>query len=121
MLPTPCDVGAFVVPSQQEEVLRVFDLVTEKEENSFEALLATVDIIAKEKIIGGGRETTHFEQPNEVRVLAMNVANNLDGRRELDEGGLAEKDFARCKTDGSDLVVFETERFADFACVSDVK
>ncbi len=77
---TSCNIGTFVVSPQQKEVLRVLDFVAEEEENSFETLFATVDIIAKEKIIGGGRKTTHFEEPYEVRVLAMNVANNLYGR-----------------------------------------
>lgn len=91
---TSCDVGAFVIASQQKEVLGVLDFVAKKKENGFETLFATVDIIAQEKVIGRGRETAHFEQANEVRVLAMDVTDNLYRRGEFNKSRLAEEDFA---------------------------
>jgi hypothetical protein len=34
-----------------------------------------VDVITQEKVVGSGRESTHLEEPNEVSVLAVNVAD----------------------------------------------
>lgn len=50
------DGGALVVPAENEEVLRIFDLVGEQQADGLERLFATIDIIP-ERIEGeGGRE-----------------------------------------------------------------
>jgi hypothetical protein len=55
------DGGAFVVSSQEEEVLGVLDLVGEEEADSFEALLSAVHVISEEKVVGIRRETAILE------------------------------------------------------------
>ena len=57
------DRGAFVVASQQEEVLWVLNLVSKEEADCLERLLSTVDVVSKEEIVGVGREATVLEQP----------------------------------------------------------
>lgn len=59
----PVYAGAFVIPAQQEEVLRVFDLVSEQQAYRFQRLLASVDIVAEEQIVRLRRETPVLEQP----------------------------------------------------------
>lgn len=45
------DTRTFMVSSQQEEILRVLDLVGEEEAYCFEGLFAAVHIIAQEKVV----------------------------------------------------------------------
>lgn len=40
------DAGALVVPSQQEEVLRVLDLVSQEERDSLQTLFPSVHIVS---------------------------------------------------------------------------
>lgn len=118
---TSRDVGALVVAPEQEEVLGVLDLVAEQQQDGLETLLPSVHVIPKEEVVRRGREPTHLEQPDEVRVLPMHVTDNLDGWGELDKRGLAEEDLARSLADGDYLGVLETQRLAHFARVSDVQ
>jgi hypothetical protein len=55
------DGGAFVVSSQEEEVLGVLDLVGEEKTDSFEALLSAVHVISEEKVVGIRREPAILE------------------------------------------------------------
>lgn len=66
--------GALVVASQQEEILRILDLVGEQETDRFEGLFATIDVVAEEKVVGFGREASVLEQTQEVVVLTVDVA-----------------------------------------------
>jgi hypothetical protein len=63
-----------VVAPEDEEVFWVFDFVGEEEADGFEALLAPVDVVAEEEVVGVGRETAILEQAQQVVVLAVNVA-----------------------------------------------
>ena len=74
------DVGAFVVAAKQEEVLWVSNLVAQKQQDSFETLLATVDVVTEEEVVGLWRETTVLEETEEVVVLAVNVTADLEFR-----------------------------------------
>lgn len=55
------DRGTLVVAAENEEVLGVLDLVGEEQADGLERLLATVDIVTKEEVVGLGRETTVLE------------------------------------------------------------
>jgi hypothetical protein len=110
-----------MVAPQEKEVFGVLYLVAEEKEDGFETLLPAVDIVAEEEVVGGWWEATHFEQAYEIRVLAMHVTDNFDGRRELNEGGLAEEDLACGLAYGGDLCVLEAEGLGDLAGVSDVE
>lgn len=50
--------------------------------------------------------------------LAMHVADNLDGRTELDQRGLAEEHFARGRTHAHDLCILQRRTLCDFAAVA---
>lgn len=71
------DTGTLVVASQDEEVLGVFDLVCQEQANGLERLLASIDVVAKEEIVGLRWESTVLEQTEEIVVLPMNVSANL--------------------------------------------
>ena len=73
----PVDRCAFVVATQNEEVFRVLDLVGEKEADCLQRLLASVDIVAEEEVVGFRWEATIFEQAEQVVILAMDVAADL--------------------------------------------
>lgn len=66
-----------MVSSQDEEILGVLDLVCQEQANCLERLLAPVDVVSEEEVVGFGRETTVLEQSKQVIVLAVNVATNL--------------------------------------------
>ena len=53
---------AFVVPAQDEKVLGVLDLVREQQAYRLQTLLAAVDIISEEQVVGFWREAAVFEQ-----------------------------------------------------------
>ena len=55
------DLGTFVISPEKEEVLRVLNLVAQKQADSFDGLLSTVDIVTEEKIVCFRWETTVFE------------------------------------------------------------
>ena len=84
----------FVIPAQQEKVLRVFYLVREEETNGFDILLAPVDVVAEEKIVGGGGVAAPLEGAQQVVVLAVDVAADLQWGLELEEHGLFKEDLA---------------------------
>ncbi len=65
--------GTLVVPSEQEEVFRVLDLVGEEEADGLQRLLPAVHVVPQEKVVGLWREATVLKQPQEVRVLAVDV------------------------------------------------
>lgn len=71
------DAGALVVAAQDEEVLRILDLVRQEQADGLQRLLATVDIVAEEQIVGLWWEAAVFEQTEQVVVLAVNVAADL--------------------------------------------
>lgn len=56
------DGGALVVTTENEEVLGVLDLVSQKEADGLQRLLATVNVVTQEQVVGLGREATVFEK-----------------------------------------------------------
>lgn len=69
--------GTLVVATEDEEVLGVFDLVGEEKADGFQGLLATVDVVSEEKVVGLWREATVFEQTQKIVVLTVNITANL--------------------------------------------
>lgn len=72
------DRGALVVSSQEEEVLRVLDLVREQKANSFERLFASVDVVAEEEVVGIWGESSVLEESQQVEELTMYISADLD-------------------------------------------
>lgn len=71
------DGSALVVTAKDEEVLRVLDLVGQKQADSLEGLLAAVDVVTEEKVVCLGWEATILEQAKEIVVLAVNISTDL--------------------------------------------
>jgi hypothetical protein len=72
------DGRALVVAAEQEKVLGILDLVGEEQADGLEALLAPVDVVAEEKVVGLGRKAAVFEESQEIRVLAVDVTYNVE-------------------------------------------
>lgn len=117
----PCHVGAFVVPAEHEEILRELELVAEEQEDCLQALLPAVDIIAEEKEVGIGREPAHLEKPDQIRVLPVDVTDDLYRRRKLKQCGLSEEELSHRGTDGRDLGVLEADRLRNLCRVARIK
>lgn len=66
-----------MVAAEDEEVLWVLDLVGEQQADGFKGLLAPVDVIAEEQIIGFGGEPAVLEQAEEVIILSVDVTTYL--------------------------------------------
>jgi hypothetical protein len=67
------DGGALVVSSEQEEIFGILDLVSEEKAHSLEGLLASVNVITQEEVVGIGREATVLEESQQVVVLTMHI------------------------------------------------
>ena len=71
------DRGAFVVTTEDEEVLWVFNLVCKQEADRLQRLLSSVDVVTQEEVVGFWWESTVFEESQEIVVLAVDIAANL--------------------------------------------
>lgn len=72
------DGGTLVVAAQDEEVLGVLDLVGQEKADGLKGLLATVDIVTEEEVVGLRRESTVLEETEEVVVLAVDITTDLE-------------------------------------------
>ena len=52
-----------MIAAQQEKVLRVLDFVAQEKANCFNRLLAAINIVTKEQIVGLRRESAVLEDP----------------------------------------------------------
>lgn len=68
------DASTFVIATQQEKILRIFDLVGKKQANCLQRLFASVNIIAKEQVVGFGWKSTILEQTKQVGILTVYVS-----------------------------------------------
>jgi hypothetical protein len=85
---------AFVVSSEQEEILRILDFVCEEEADSLEGLLSTINVIAKEEIVGIGWEATVLKESEEVIVLAVDVTADFNGGLKLQQNRLVNENVS---------------------------
>ena len=67
-----------MVSTEYEKVLGVLDLVGKEQADCLQGLLAAVDIVAEEEVVGLGREAAVLEQAQEVVVLSVYVTADLD-------------------------------------------
>ena len=84
-------------------------------------MFTPVNVISEKKIIGRRWKTTHLEKTYEVRILSVDVTDDLHGRRQLDQRRLTEKYIASCKANGGNLRILKAKGLADFPGVSNVK
>lgn len=119
------DRGAFMVTSEDEEVLGVLDLVGQEQADGLERLLAAVDVVAQEEVVRLGREPAILKKSKEIVILAMDITANLrgvtsasvphshvsgrlgspylDGSLQLEENRLRDEDLASLGTEVTDL------------------
>lgn len=71
------DAGTFVVSSQDEEILWIFDLVGKEQADGLEGLFATIHVVSEEEVVRFGREPAVLEQAKKIVVLAVDIATNL--------------------------------------------
>ena len=84
----PRDVGALMIAAKKKEVFRELELVAEQEKDRLQTLLPAVDIVAQKQVVGRRGKSAHLKHADEIGVLSMHVAHDLDGRREFDQGRL---------------------------------
>ena len=101
------DGRTLVISPQNEEVFGVLDLVRQQEAYCFEGLLATVHVVAQEYVVGLWREAAVFKKPEEVVILTVDVATDLDGGLQLEEHGLPNEQIARAEAQHLDLSLRE--------------
>ena len=65
--------GTLVVTTENEEVVRIFDFVSEKKTDSFETMLSTIDVVTQKEVVGLGREVSGFEKTEEIRILTVDI------------------------------------------------
>ena len=70
------DWGALVVAPEEEEVFWILDFVGEEETYRLQGLFASVHVVAQKQVVGLGRETAVFEQPQKVVELTVDVTCN---------------------------------------------
>ena len=63
-----------MVAPQQEEVLRVLDLVSQQQADRLDRLLPSVHVVSQEEIVRLSREPRVLEQLYQVWVLTVDVA-----------------------------------------------
>jgi len=71
------DGGALVISAKDKEILGVFDLVGEEQADGLEGLLATVDVVAEEEVVGFGGEAAILEEAQKIIILSVNIAADL--------------------------------------------
>lgn len=63
-----------MIASEDEEVLRILDLVCKEQADSLQTLLSTINVVAEEQVIGSRREAAILEEAKEVVVLTVDIA-----------------------------------------------
>ncbi len=66
-----------MVPTQDEEILWILDLVREKQANGLKRLFTSIDVVPKEEIICFGWESSVFKEAEKVVILAMDITADL--------------------------------------------
>ena len=80
-----------MVPSQQEEVLRVLDFEGEQEKHSFNLHGASALVVPEEQVVGIWGPALLIEYLPQIVELAMDVAYDFYWRLQFKENGLVRK------------------------------
>jgi len=106
------DGGTLMISPEEEEVLRILDLVGQEKADSLQALLASVHIVSEEEVICLGRKPSILEQSEKVCVLSVDVAADLEGRLQLEQDRLLKEDLARLEAQPAHLSLRHLHRLA---------
>mmetsp|Transcript_29647 Transcript_29647/g.96957 ORF Transcript_29647/g.96957 Transcript_29647/m.96957 type:complete len:221 (+) Transcript_29647:656-1318(+) len=94
-----------MVPAEEPERAAVLHLVAEEEQRALEPVRATVNVVAEEEVADVAGAAALVEDAEQVRVLAVDVADKLHGRGDLEEHGLREERGLRCPEQRSDVAL----------------
>ena len=84
---------ALVISSEQEKVLGVLDFESEQKKNGFDLHWAPTLIVSQEQVVCFRWPSLHVEDLAKVGKLAVNVADQLHRRLQLQEDRLTRKDL----------------------------
>lgn len=93
-------------PVEREGVVDGVEAKTHQKDR-LQRLLSPIDVVAQEQEVGSRRKAAHLKHPDEVSKLAMDVADDLDRRAELDQRRLAEEHLPSSETYGGNFCVLE--------------
>lgn len=63
-----------MIATQQEKVLWIFDLVGEKQADGLQRLLPSIHVVTQEQVVTLWGEASIFKEPEQIIVLAMDIA-----------------------------------------------
>ncbi|TKW51225.1 hypothetical protein CTA1_2028 [Colletotrichum tanaceti] len=86
-------VATLVVTAEQPQGLGVVDLQAPEIQDALDAEVASVDIVAEEKVSRLGGVAPNFEELHQIVVLAVDVTADGDGRIHLEQVGLGAEQF----------------------------
>lgn len=75
------DLTALVVAAKERHSVGVADLQGQQKEKCLYAVVASVDVVAEEDVVGVGTLAAHFEELLDVVELSMKIAANLGVER----------------------------------------
>lgn len=92
-----------MIAPQNEEILRILDLVRQQQTNGFQTLFAAVDIIAQKDVIRFRWESPVFEQSQQIVVLTVHITTNLDGGFQFQQHRLSNQQIPAPQTQHLDF------------------
>lgn len=82
-----------MVTTENGDTVAVADLKGDEEGDSLNTVVAPVDVIAHEEIVGVGDIAADFKQLHEIMKLAVDVSTDDNGGADGDNIGLIDEDF----------------------------
>jgi len=107
-----CDGCALMVSTQQEEILGELHLVGEKQDDGLQALLSTVDVVTQKEVVAFRWKATILKETKEVMILAMDVATDLQGSFQLQQGTLIQEDGANGRAQALHLILRDLDQLS---------
>lgn len=104
------DLSAFVVSSKDSKSILKADLESDEESNSLDGVVAAIDVVTHEEVVGVGRLTTNLKELSQVVELTVNVTADRDWSTDLLDVRLVNEDFLCLFAKKFDLTL--GERFA---------
>jgi len=104
------DLPAFVVSSKDSKSILKADLESDEKSDSLDGVVAAIDVVTHEEVVGVGRLTTNLKQFSQVVELTVNVTTDRDWSTDLLDVRFVNKDFFCLFAKKFDLTL--GERFA---------
>lgn len=83
----------FVVASKDSYSFFVSDLQAEKQTNSLDRVVTSINIISKKQVVSVGDTASNFEEFHEIVELSMNVSTDVDWCSHIDNIGFFIEDL----------------------------